>query len=52
MCEPPHFFHLQNGAVDEHPAVYEFQGAGMGLGEKKLLLKCSQRGMEEENLGV
>ena len=32
-------------------AVHESKGMNAGVVERKSLLKCSQRGMEEENLG-
>ena len=47
-----HFFYLWEWALDhQSQQFHESKGTDAGVVERKPLLKCSQRGMEEENLG-
>ena len=50
--EPPSFLPpVRMGCGPSDSAVHESKGMNAGVVERKSLLKCSQRGMEEENLG-
>ena len=49
---PPSFLPpVRMGCGPSDSAVHESKGMNAGVVERKSLLKCSQRGMEEENLG-
>ena len=51
--EPPSFLPpVRMGCGPSDSAVHESKGTDAGVVERKPLLKCSQRGREEENLGA